>query len=92
VALSPPKHLGIPDESTLHTAFWPSQQFWEALMKRVPPSGSLPAPQTLPLALQDTPVSHQPSEHRTLGGLIPPPQQLPASLQTLPVVSQPLSD
>jgi hypothetical protein len=90
VALAPPKHLGVPDASSLHTARWPLQQFWEALMARTPPSGSLAEPHTLPAALQDTPLSHRSPAHWTLA-IVPAPQQLLLSLQRLAVVWQPLT-
>jgi hypothetical protein len=89
VALCPPKHLGTPAESTLQTAVLPSQQFCEALMLMTPPSGSLPAPQTLPVELQDAPGPQWPSVHWTLE-IVPAPQQLRSPVQKLPVVSQPL--
>jgi hypothetical protein len=43
----PPKQRGMPLESCLHTAFLPSQQFWEALTLR---------PQMLPGGLQAVPL------------------------------------
>ncbi len=45
----PPKQRAIPLESSLHTAFLPSQQFWEALKPLI-------APQMLPGGLQDVPL------------------------------------
>ena len=44
----PPKHRGMPLESSLHTAFLPSQQSCEALA---------PTPQMLPGGLQPVPLS-----------------------------------
>jgi hypothetical protein len=80
--LPPPKQRGTPDESTLHTAFFPSQQFCEALMFVVPPSGSVPAPQMLPTPLQAEPLSHRPPAQFTEPlGFTPPPQQSLAPVQ-----------
>jgi hypothetical protein len=79
----------MPVESTLQTAVLPSQQFCEALMLMTPPSGSLPAPQMLPVELQNEPLSQAPSIHWVLE-TVPAPQQLPSLVQKLPVVSQPL--
>jgi hypothetical protein len=42
----PPKQRGIPEESSLQTALWPSQQSWGALM--LPPPGRTGAPQVSP--------------------------------------------
>lgn len=74
----------------MQTAFLPSQQFCEALMSVVPPSGNLPEPQMLPTPLQLWPLSHRPSEHCTEPlGFTPPPQQSLATEQKLPVSLQP---
>ena len=86
----PPKQRGTPDESTLHTAFLPSQQFCEALMSVVPPSGSLPEPQMLPTPLHALPLSQRPPAHVTEPlGFTPPPQQSSLPVQKLPVSLQP---
>ena len=55
----PPKQRGMPARSSLQTAFFPSQQFCEALTSTLPasPSG---APQMLPTGLHDWPLSHRP--------------------------------
>jgi hypothetical protein len=45
----PPKQRAMPPESSLHTAFLPSQQFWEALKPET-------APQMLPGGLQEVPL------------------------------------
>ena len=78
--LPPPKQRGTPEESTLQTSFWPSQQFCEALMLSTPPSGSLPAPQMLPVPLQLVPLSQRPPAHVTLLGEMAP-QQTPLLVQ-----------
>lgn len=84
----PPKQRGTPEESTLQTSFCPSQQFCEALTERMPPSGSLPAPQMLPVPLQLVPLLQRPASHTTsLGEMLP--QQAAVLLQKLPVSLQP---
>src|SRR5690242_10426141 len=57
----------MPELSSLHTSFIPSQQSWEALT--LPPSGSTGAPQMLPRPLQLVPLS----QRFTLGSHVTPP-------------------
>jgi hypothetical protein len=89
-ALPPPKHRGIPEESTLHTAFMPSQQSCGALIMMIPPSGRWPVPQMFPVPLQACPLSQRPPLQVTVPfGLGPPPQQESVSRQKSPVSRQP---
>src|SRR5690606_31188651 len=87
----PPKQRGMPELSTLQTSFLPLQQFWLALMLSVPPSGSSPLPQMLPVALQAVPLSQRPVWvavsiwHTTPPSGLAPPQHSSSSLQDTPV-------
>jgi hypothetical protein len=98
--LPPPKHRGIPELSSLQASFCPSQQAWEALTLKVPPSGKgKGAPQILPTGLHFCPLLQRPNGspawslmHATVPlGLVPPPQQDWASKQVFPVIRQPVA-
>ena len=87
----PPKQRGTPAESTLQTSLWPSQQATLALgTLTVPPSGSLPEPQTLPVGSQELPLSQRPALQVTLE-MVPLPQQMALPVQKLPVTLQPVN-
>jgi hypothetical protein len=86
----PPKQRGIPERSSLQTSFFPSQQFCDALIITVPPSGSGAVPQMLPTPLQAWPLSHRPLEHCTEPlGFIPPPQHALSLVHEVPVSRHP---
>lgn len=87
----PPKQRGMPDESSLQTAFFPSQQSWDAGM--CPPSGSTGAPQVAPGGLQACPLSQRiPScGSQVTDAVVDPPQQSCVSLHQSPVTRHPVA-
>ncbi|WNZ64810.1 hypothetical protein QEG98_14785 [Myxococcus sp. MxC21-1] len=77
----PPKQRGTPTESTLHTAFMPSQQASRAFTSMMPPSGSWPLPQMLPTGLQPFGLSQRLSRQLTALDSFSPPQHTPSLVQ-----------
>ncbi len=86
----PPKQRGMPETSSLQTAFLPSQQSCDALIITVPPSGSGAVPQMFPTPLQARPLSQRPPTHCTVPfGFVPPPQQALSFAHDVPVSRHP---
>ena len=96
----PPKQRGMPLESSLQTALWPSQQSWGAAMD--PPSGRIAAPHSSPSDWQPEPLLQRPgvpggeplgATHTTDPfGLVPPPQQSWFVVQKSPLRRHPVAD